>query len=446
MLQGLRSRQQADGGFVLWPGQRASDPELSLYVAHFLLAARQQGHTVPSDMLNPLLGQLRRLAQQPQQDLEQARQRATAIYLLIRNGEVMSNQLVHLHEGLQREHADRWQSTLVASYLAASYQLLRKQREAEALIEAYRPQGDAEQRHIFQDRLSQDAQHLYLLAQHFPQRLQGLPAQRLDALLEPIMAGEVNTHSAAWSILSLGAWGKAALGSAGVETILMEQRLAEGWQRLDTLPQPFVHGSPAFDAQGLRLQGQGPLFYQLAQAGFDRQLPTRAIRQGLEIQREFVDGEGNLIDITQGRGEKSLRDGAIQVGQELTVRLRLRSTDQRHHQQVAVIDLLPGGFVVERDSLPREPQFGILPMPRPAPEANIYPPPGGWQPDYVDIREDRVLLYGSFGPELSTIEYRVRATAAGQFSVPPAYAEAMYDRRVRAAGLPGSLVVSGDAE
>ncbi|MBW6477457.1 MAG: alpha-2-macroglobulin, partial [Chromatiales bacterium] len=352
MLQSLRSRQQADGGFVLWPGQRASDPELSLYVAHFLLAARQQGHAVPSDMLNPLLGQLRRLAQQPQQDLEQARQRASAIYLLIRNGEVMSNQLVHLHEGLQREHAEDWQTTLLASYLAASYQLLRKQSEAEALIGRYRPQPDGAARHLFQDRLSQDAQHLYLLAQHFPQRLADLPTQRLDALLDPILAGEINTHSAAWSILALGAWGKAVLGSAGVETIAMEQRLADTWQALETLPQPFVHASPSVEARALRLQGQGPLFYQLVQAGFERELPEQALRQGLEIQREYLDGDGQPVS-------------EARVGQELTVRLRLRSTEQRHHQQVAVIDLLPGGFAVARDSLSREPQIGIPPMPQP---------------------------------------------------------------------------------
>ena len=443
LLHRLRSRQQADGGFVLWPGMRNSEMEVSLYVAHFLLAAREQGHSVPQDMLTPLLGYLRRQAQQPQQDLEQARQRATAIYLLIRHGEVMSNQLVHLHEGLEREHGEAWRSQLTSAYLAASYQMLRQRGEAEALIEAYRPAQAQGRHHFFQDSLSQDAQYLHLLARHFPERLDSLPQSRLDALLEPILAGKIHTHSAAWSILALGAWGKAVLGTEDGETLTLQARIDQTWQTLEQASQPFPHAEIDVESEGLRIEGEGPLFYQFSQAGFDRLLPQQASREGLEILREFLDAEGNTLTLTQGERGTALSpgDGGIRVGDELTVRLRLRSTDQRHHQQVALIDLLPGGFAVERDSLPREPQIGIPPMPQPRPASAPQP---GWQPDYVDIREDRVVFYGSFGPEVTTIEYRVRATAAGEFIVPPTYAEAMYDHRVRAHDKPGQIKVRQD--
>ncbi len=98
-------------------------------------------------------------------------------------------------------------------------------------------------------------------------------------------------------------------------------------------------------------------------------------------------------------------------GDELTVRLRVRALEGRV-TNVAVIDLLPGGFEVLRDSIARE--FGR------------------WHADYTDIREDRVVFYGSFGSAVTELSYQVKLTARGQFVVPPATAEAMYDRSARA--------------
>ena len=450
LLQRLRSRQQADGSFVLWPGQRQGETELSLYLAHFLLAAREQGHTVPQDMLNPLLNYLRQLSRQPQQDREQAGQRAAAIYLLTRHGEVVTNQLVHLHERMQAEHGDTWHGDLSRIYMAASYRLLRDERRAAELSRDYRPGNEQGRVHPFHSALSQDAQYLYLLARHFPERLDGLPESTLSALWQPILDGDYNTISSAWAILALGAYGQAKLGPGGQETITFSQQLDAAWQALPQRSRPFPSAAPSVAAEQLRIEGEGVLFHLFSQAGFDTQPAPQAVSERLEIRRELVDGDGNILPSTltpalsqRERGSaESLRDAQIRVGQELTIRLRLRSLDSGYLNNIAVIDLLPGGFEVVRESLPREQQIGIMPMPRPGPQSTIYPPPGGWAPDYVDIREDRVVLYGSFGPEVTTIEYRVRATAAGEFVVPGAYAEGMYQRNVRAIGAAGRLQVS----
>ena len=64
-----------------------------------------------------------------------------------------------------------------------------------------------------------------------------------------------------------------------------------------------------------------------------------------------------------------------------------------------------------------------------------------WHPDFVDIREDRVVLFGSVGPSMQEFVYRIKATNKGTYAVPPAYAESMYDRAIRARTLPGVMVV-----
>jgi Large extracellular alpha-helical protein len=68
-------------------------------------------------------------------------------------------------------------------------------------------------------------------------------------------------------------------------------------------------------------------------------------------------------------------------------------------------------------------------------------PGSNFSVDYVDVREDRVVLYGSVGKEMSTFIYKIKATNAGKVVTPAVHAESMYDRSVRARGEPGSLIV-----
>ncbi len=48
--------------------------------------------------------------------------------------------------------------------------------------------------------------------------------------------------------------------------------------------------------------------------------------------------------------------------------------------------------------------------------------------DFVDKREDRVVVYATITRELSELTYRIKAINQGTFMVPPAFAEGMYDR------------------
>ena len=91
--------------------------------------------------------------------------------------------------------------------------------------------------------------------------------------------------------------------------------------------------------------------------------------------------------------------------------------------KVAITDMIPGGFEVDispeglgsRNSIGQ----GIA----------------TWRPDYIDVREDRLIFYGSIGPDARTFVYRLKPTNPGRFAVPPLYAEGMYDRSVQARSL-----------
>ncbi len=89
---------------------------------------------------------------------------------------------------------------------------------------------------------------------------------------------------------------------------------------------------------------------------------------------------------------------------------------------VAVVDLLPGGFEIVGSSL--QPGAGSA----------------GW--DFVEVREDRTVFFGEVGSGARVITYQIKATAAGHYTVPPAFAESMYDRGTHACDVAGSIEVS----
>jgi uncharacterized protein YfaS (alpha-2-macroglobulin family) len=111
------------------------------------------------------------------------------------------------------------------------------------------------------------------------------------------------------------------------------------------------------------------------------------------------------------------------VGSTLHVRLRVRNVNARPQTHLAVTELFPGGFDLAPNSL--RPGLDTL--------------PGA---EYVDVREDRALIFTSLGAgESRTFEYALRPTCAGSFTIPPAFAENMYDRAIHGSGVASSFKV-----
>jgi uncharacterized protein YfaS (alpha-2-macroglobulin family) len=69
------------------------------------------------------------------------------------------------------------------------------------------------------------------------------------------------------------------------------------------------------------------------------------------------------------------------------------------------------------------------------------PDKSNWVPQHVDVRDDRLVLYGDIGKDAGTFVYRVRATNAGVFQSPPAFAEGLYSPQTTGIGLAGKLEI-----
>ena len=410
LISRLRERQLANGGFCFWPGDSEVAEFPSVYAMHFLLEVRELGYAVPNDLMTRGRDYMRDYVGQTPGNLEQARVRAYAIYLLTRMGEVTTNHLVSLQTWLDKNQPKTWRQDLAAAYMAAAYGLLQKQDTAIEMISHYRLGAKGSDKDgAFYSPLTRDAQFVYLLAKHFPNQAAKLDGKELLRFVEPVFRGRYNTISAAYTILALGAYGRLQNAPLRDESIHFTAVDGQGNQQALTVEyKPMPQAVFGTGTVKVLAAADNALFHLLSQSGFNRELPKTPVRDKLEIAREYLDRDGKPV--TQ-----------LQQGQEVTVRLRIRALGEPV-SNVAVIDLLPGGFEVMRDSVPRTAV--------------------GWRADYVDVREDRVVFYGRFDTTARELSYRAKVTNAGQFVIPPPWAEAMYDRAVHASGVSGQISVT----
>jgi len=245
----------------------------------------------------------------------------------------------------------------------------------------------------------------------------------MENISRPLEGGYLNTLSAGMTLLALDAYSISnadAVGKLGIEELHGAQSRSIGVLQNKLLQTASWNGS----ATGLRFNNGSNLqaWSVVTQAGFDRNIPTQAIRNGLEITRDYVAPKGKTLD-------------SITLGDEIEVHVKIRATGAKGEGNIAVVDLLPGGFDPVQ-TLPPPPDAGAQ-----AQSADTDQPPAAptirvsgstWTPQYTDVREDRVVVYGTASPDVQEYIYRIKASTSGKFVAPPAYGESLYDRRVQA--------------
>ena len=148
-------------------------------------------------------------------------------------------------------------------------------------------------------------------------------------------------------------------------------------------------------------------YYYITTSGFDKNIPAQ-VSNGLEIIKTFYDKNGR--EITEGK-----------QGDEVTVSLKIRQLGNMKGKNVitAVTDLLPGGTE-------------ILSGPN---VSKVY--------EYHEFREDRAIIYLNIPENYSgTVTYKIKLLSSGTFTVPPSYAESLYNRDINATGNSFTFIIN----
>ncbi len=445
LVSTLRQRQNAEGGFGLYTASLKVEPVPAVHAMLFLAEARERRYAVPADMLASGNRWLQDFAATEGESLADERVRAQAIYLLTRQGMVTTNLAGALQKRLDERHAKTWKNDATAAWLGAAYLLMKQERLAGRTVAELKT-GTTTKYERYHDPLTRDAQIVFVLAKHFPDRYKDLRATALADLVRPIERGSYNTIGSAYALLALDAVATLGGDAQGAAKLAISEILPDGKARPLALPASLVPRA-AFtpEAKSLRLRNDADLaaYYAITRAGFERNPPATALRQGLEILREFTDAAGKPVTTAK-------------LGEEIDVHLKIRAVDRAFVDNVAIVDLLPGGFEVVLEPRARKPaasegrRDGEADAKEGEPQGEDdeerWTPPIGtkastWAPEFADVREDRVVLYGGVTGEARSFVYRIKATNAGSYAVPPAFAEAMYERGVTARSLGGRIAV-----
>jgi uncharacterized protein YfaS (alpha-2-macroglobulin family) len=385
-VQMLSQRQTSSGSFSYWPevGVARNDEFASIYAMHFLTEAKLQGVSIPADMYSAGIGYLKDFVKQEVETLDQARLQAYAIYILTRNEIVTTNYLTNLLLVLDQHKDMEWKHDITSAYMAATFQLLQSHADAEKMIGYYQPHNSkSSAMNDFYDAELGDAQYLNLVARHFPDKLSSVGPPILLTLVNALNENAMSTILSGYTTLALTAYNQGASSASEYQN---NEIAASSKEAL--LKNPSDKG----------------FFYQLLQSGFDSTLPTSVVNKGIEVTREFTHTDNSSVS-------------GVKLGEEVVVHLRVRATDSLYHANVALVDLLPGGFEVVRLSVNSE---------------NM---------DYVDMREDRVIFFGSVDANAKELTYRIKATNVGSYMVPPMMAASMYDPAIRSSGISGKVSV-----
>ena len=422
-IRQLASRQRADGGFGYWVAGPSSDYEFhSLYVLHFLSEAKLLGHAVPEGLMQGALKYASRTARASTRNLADLEMQAYAIYLLARNGTNPAPQLLNLRDTLATQYKGQWEGAPTAAWMAATYMLLKKDDEANKLLDAcLKARAGAKARdvkepiHYYRAPAIEEVKIFYVQCRHFPERAKKFGIEALEPVMKPLRDQSFNTLACSYMTLALKAYSDLAR-STGVEVSIL------GIVKGNPVPQPLAGPGqgiiradfgPATEALRFerKQQGDGDIgaFYQVVEQGYDAGKPTGPERSGLEVAREITPLK---------------KDEALRPGDPVDVVLRVRNVSGKALTNLAVVDLLPAGFEVLAGDL----------------KSGADTVPGT---DFAELREDRTLFFLGLAANAEwSVKYRMKAVCAGAFAVPSALAEDMYDRGLHGVSTPGRIEIA----
>jgi Large extracellular alpha-helical protein len=402
LLDKLVSRQNEQGAISLWDNGYGDD-ELTMYVSDLLLSAEELGYNIRRPVLNKAMERIKKYISRVPYSDSQAKLMVYGHYLLAKDGDSFGSYLSSLENYLDK-NMPSYKQNIEGAYLAATYQMLQDKKKAQDLIKSYEPQ-DKEKYTYYSDydtSLTRNAKYIYIVAKYFPEQLKNKKEKEiLKLMVRDIVMNNYNTFSASYSMAALALYAQQFKTAETLFKITCKDtplKVKEGdITSVSALPLSCKNIDVSADKEA-------PLgnFWYLEQSGYDKQAPKK-YSNGIEIYKEFLNEKGEVAK-------------EIKAGEDLTVRIKIKSLTGKTISNVAVVDMFASPFVFVRDSLQGHYTF-------------------------AEHKEDRLVIFGDYGPQTSTLTYKVKVANAGEFVVPAVTAQAMYNNALNASGEEGKLIV-----
>lgn len=442
----LETRLNGDGGFGLWRRGDESWPYISLHVSHALLRAQAKGYAVNQATLASALNYLRTIERRiPAWYGEWTRRHivAYALYLRRLGGEAdaaAARSLLSRVENLDELSLETvgWLLNALSDDAGSAQEQARLRRfldnrvsETAAGAQFTQARRDGDHYILHSDRRA-DAVILDALIDDQPD------SELIPKLVHALQAHRVrgrwgNTQDNVFVLLALDRYFQryeAVTPDFVARTWLGERYAGEHryrgrettQQRVD-IPMSVLAESDDVQSLLLAKDGPGRLYYRIGLDYAPRSLELAPAAHGFEVHRSYT-ALDDPDDVRRGD------DGVweIRAGARVAVDLQLIAPARRHH--VALVDPLPAGLEAIN------PALAVSESPEPTPPIQPWSRQrgiGGWWPwgrwyEHQNLRSERIEAFASLLPGgVYGYRYHARATTPGDFVVPPARAEEMYE-------------------
>ncbi len=435
----ILAMQTPSGGFGYWPGATEPVGWGSAYAAHMLLDAQKLKYPVPQDRLDDALAwmanELNRYESRTGRNADASDStEAYMHYVLSVAGKGRKARVQKLVDALAQEVKTSKPTGEVQErdyMLKAALWLAGDRRyEKELRNPDLSPVTDERRNNwsFYSDRRRRGFM-LSTFQDLFGKDSGGEPLVRMVAeSLQAHRSDWYTTQELVWGITGLGKWLQGSSSSFAEPVLMADGKVVAPVQDTSARASDRTWAmARASEQQGLRLEvkakDEGKLYLVLSSDGVRSESKPRHGGEGLALSRTWRKLDGSALSVGQA---------PVALADLVYVELEIRNTTAERVQNIALVDRLPAGWEIENARLGR------------GGSTDWVDPESLWSADYVNIRDDRIEVFGSLGPrESKKVIYAVRAVTAGSFTLPSAEAAAMYDPRLWALEPGRTIQVSG---
>lgn len=420
----ILSMQTGSGGFAYWPGESEATPWGTAYATHLLLDAQKLRYPVPEERVKDALEWIEReLTTRYESGRRESASwyhwenaEAYLQYVLAVGGRGRKARIEKLIQEVapkarsSSEHGEQLYMLKAALYLAGDRRYEGELKNPDVSPIATKRENSWS---FYSDRRRRG-----FMLSTFTDLFGDDPAgEKLAELVAESLRGHSSgwytTQELVWAVTGLGKRIGARPGELGGAVLIANGK--------EVQPQGRSAGAKSSDQSwalaraserrdlSLRLSGVkgGKVYVILASEGVEENATYKLGGEGLALERSFKRMNGEPIE---------LQDGSLRLGELVYVELALSNRTGERIQNVAVVDRIPAGWEIENPRLGR----GASALPWLDQEAI-------WPVSYLNLRDDRLEVFGHLDAgQTKKLVYALRAVTAGQFTVPPSEAEAMY--------------------
>jgi uncharacterized protein YfaS (alpha-2-macroglobulin family) len=398
-IERLRSFQLSDGGFSYWPGNSQPNMWGTNYAGHFLMEAKKQGYHVPEDIVSNWVSYQQEQANNWNAVLyKDHHTQAYRLYTLASSGFPSLGAMNRLKGRDDISSVSKWM--LASAYTIAGYE--------DAALEII-------------DGLTKDVKEYRELGGTYgsTQRDQAIILETLVRLNNKTDAFEMigkiaekmgnpnywmSTQTTAYCLIGIAEFAKSFPPGSGVDVSV---NVAGNEIRIDGdryLNQVTLI-EPDKDSQlHISNKGDNPLFVRLIRTGVPLEGTEEESESNIEMNVIYKDNQGGVINVSE------LKQGTDFVAEVTVTNPGLRGD----YEELAITQIFPSGWEILNNRLDDTDQLHE-----------------GYLPDYLDIRDDRVLTYFDLKKSVkATFKVYLNASYQGEYYMPAVFVEAMYDNSI----------------